>query len=289
MTNSIDPATKIGAVHLTVQQLDRSLDWYRQRLGFKVHRQDGRVAALGAGREDLLVLTERPDAALIRGTTGLYHFAVLLPSRSELARQLYRLAKTQTPVQGFADHLVSEAIYLADPDGNGIEIYRDRPRQQWPRRNGQLQMATDPLDVEGLLAEFEPTGTDESDLDDLPAGTTIGHMHLHVSYLEEAVQFYTNVLGFDLVTRYGPSAAFVSAGGYHHHVGLNTWAGVGAPPPPAGAVGLRWFELALSNEAALEQVLGRINQAGIETTEVEQGLLVRDPAANGIILMHKEP
>jgi catechol 2,3-dioxygenase len=284
MNNRMDPGMQIGAVHLTVRQLDRSLTFYRQNIGFQVRRQDGDMVILGAGQADLLLLTERPDAPEARGTTGLYHFAILVPSRRDLAWQLHRLAQTRTPLQGFADHLVSEAIYLADPDGNGIEIYRDRPRQQWPRRNGQLQMASDPLDVDGILAELGQVEASDAELPTLPAGTTIGHMHLHVAHLDQAEDFYIGVLGLDLVTRYGPSAAFVSAGGYHHHIGLNTWAGVGAPPPPAGAIGLRWFELRLPNDAARDQVVNRIHQAGIQTSKVEQGLLVRDPAANGIIL-----
>jgi len=157
MPESIHPDAKIGAVHLTVANLDRSLDFYQNQLGFKLHRREGDTARLGAGGRDLLVLTQIPEAPHPRGTTGLYHFAILVPSRLELARSLRRIAETRTPVQGFSDHLVSEAIYLPDPDGNGIEIYRDRPRDEWPRDDGRLRMATDPLDIDGILAELPAT------------------------------------------------------------------------------------------------------------------------------------
>jgi len=217
----IDPATHIGAVHLTISDLGRSVRFYEAHLGFRLHRRDERTARMGAGDRDLLLLQQSDRAPRVRGTTGLYHFAILVPSRADLARSLRRLVETETVLQGAADHLVSEAIYLADEDGNGIEIYRDRARADWPFVNGQLQMGADPVDFEALLAEANGGGGP------LPRGTTIGHVHLHVSRLADAQRFYVDVLGFDLMQRYGPSALFVSAGGYHHHVGLNTWAGVG--------------------------------------------------------------
>ncbi|MCI0396130.1 MAG: VOC family protein, partial [Chloroflexi bacterium] len=249
---------------------------------FQLHRRDGDVAWLGAGAADLLVLHERPGARRhLRGVTGLYHFAVLTPSRLALARSLQHLADTQTPLQGFADHLVSEAIYLADPDGNGIEIYRDRPRSEWPRRNGQVQMASDPLDIEGILAELRGQDAPWTGLD---PETTIGHMHLHVADLEAAEAFYVGVLGFELIARLSHSAGFVSAGGYHHHIGYNVWAGVGAPPPPPDAVGLRWYEIRLPDAAALDQVVDRLRQANRPLEEQPAGFFVRDPAQNGILL-----
>ena len=289
MSESIHPDTTIGAVHLTVSNLDRSLSFYQQALGFIVHRREGDTAHLGvggpaqqeAGGPDLLVLTQRPDARRARGTTGLYHFAVLVPSRLELAQSLRRIGETRTPVQGFSDHLVSEAIYLSDPDDNGIEIYRDRPRSEWPHLDGQLQMATDPLDVDGVLAEL--AGHDEP-WRGLHPQTVIGHMHLHVADIAKAEAFYCGVLGFDLMLRYGSSASFVSAGGYHHHIGLNTWAGVGAPPPPSDAIGLRYFVVRLPNGVELSRVADRVRQAGSDREETQEGMFVRDPSQNGVLL-----
>jgi catechol 2,3-dioxygenase len=278
---SIDPATTIGAVHLTVSDLGRSVRFYESHLGFKLHRTLDGTAALGAGGSDLLLLSECEAAPRVRGTTGLYHFAVLVPSRLELARSLRRLIETDTLMQGFADHGVSEAMYLADPDGNGIEIYRDRPRAEWPMAGGRLMMTADPLDLEAILRELQDRQDTWSGV--APA-TTIGHVHLHVSRLADAEAFYVGTLGFDLMQRYGPSALFVSAGGYHHHIGLNTWAGVGAPPPPPGAIGLRHFVVALPDAAAVDRVAERIRAGGIQTTDVEGGILVKDPAQNQILL-----
>ena len=282
MTNhSIHPDTTVGYVHLTIANLDRSLAFYQDILGFQVHRREGETVYLGAGGPDLLLLTEEPAAQPVSGVTGLYHFAILTPSRLALAQSLRHLAETKTPVQGFADHLVSEAIYLADPDGNGIEIYRDRPRSEWPRQNGQLQMASDPLDIAGILAELE---AQPEPWTGLSPQTTLGHIHLHVATIPEAQAFYCDVLGFDLMVRYGPSAGFVSAGGYHHHIGFNTWAGVNAPPPPPGAIGLRYFTINLPDAAALAAVVESIEHAGVAFKEKDDVIFVRDPAQNGIVL-----
>jgi catechol 2,3-dioxygenase len=209
--------------------------------------------------------------------TGLYHFAILVPSRRDLARALRRLVAADTVMQGAADHGVSEALYLADSDGNGIEIYRDRPRTEWPYAAGQLRMGADPLDLDGLLAEAR-SGNGAG----LAAGTVIGHVHLHVSRLAEAERFYVGVLGFDLMQRYGPSALFVSAGGYHHHIGLNTWAGVGAPPPPPGAIGLRHFDVLLPDAAALLDVEQRLTAEALPIEPAADGFIVRDPSRNAI-------
>ncbi len=276
----IDPGTAIGAVHLTISDLRRSVRFYETHLGFTVHRRDDRSAWLGAGAADLLILTQCETAPRVRGTTGLYHFAILVPSRADLARSLRRLVATDTIMQGAADHGVSEALYLADEDGIGIEIYRDRPRDQWPMASGRLRMGADPLDLEALLEE---AGRADSAAG-LPQGTVIGHVHLHVSTLDEAQTFYVDLLGFELTQRYGPSALFVAAGGYHHHIGLNTWAGVGAPPPPPGAIGLKHFEVAFPGSGAREGVVSRLNAAGVVPEPVDGGLLIRDPAKNAILL-----
>jgi catechol 2,3-dioxygenase len=274
----IDPATHIGAVHLTIGELDRSIRFYQSHLGFALHRRDGATARLGAGGADLVALTQCAQAPRVRGTTGLYHFAILVPSRPDLARALQRLVEAGTVMQGAADHGVSEALYLADPDGNGIEIYRDRPREEWPFVGGRLQMGANPVDLDALIAE---AGAGDRRL--APA-TTIGHVHLHVSRLDEAQRFYVDLLGFDLMQRYGPSALFVSAGGYHHHVGLNTWAGVGAPPPPPGAIGLQHFDVVLPHQAAVDAVTARVKAAGVAAEPTGAGVLVRDPAQNTLCI-----
>jgi len=276
----IDPATSVGDVHLTIPDLTRSVRFYESHLGFLVHRRDDRTAWLGAGGPDLLVLSQSETAPRVRGTTGLYHFAILVPTRPDLARALRRLVDTGTVMQGAADHGVSEALYLADPDGNGIEIYRDRPRADWPYAGGQLRMGADPIDLDELLAEK----TEHDDSAPLASGTVIGHVHLHVSRLDDAERFYVGALGFELMQRYGPSALFVSAGGYHHHIGLNTWAGVGAPPPPPGAIGLRHFLVRLPTTAAVEAVAARARAAGAPTEIIDGGILVRDPAGNALKL-----
>jgi catechol 2,3-dioxygenase len=290
----IDPRAAIGEVHLTISDLDRSLRFYQTHLGFTVHQRGDGNARLGAGGPDLLVLWQSEAAARVRGTTGLYHFAILVPSRADLARALRRLVDTDTVMQGAADHGVSEALYLADPDGNGIEVYRDRPRAEWPYAAGALAMGADPLDLDTLLAESSGLpgqsspvylgATAGGDNAGLAAGTTIGHVHLHVSRLPEAEHFYVNVLGFALTQRYGRSALFVSAGGYHHHIGLNTWAGVGAPPPPPGAIGLRHFTARLPDAGAVSAVVDRLRAASVPFEATGDGVHIHDPAGNAMML-----
>jgi catechol 2,3-dioxygenase len=274
----IDSQAAIGEVHLTISDLDRSLRFYQSHLGLTVHQRSDETARLGAGGPDLLVLSQRETAPRVRGTAGLYHVAILVPSRADLARALRRLVNTDTAMQGAADHGVSEALYLTDPDGSGIEVYRDRPRTEWPYVGDTLAMGADPLDLSALLAE-----SFDSDDAGLGLGTTIGHVHLHVSRLPEAEHFYVDVLGFALTQRYGPSALFVSAGGYHHHIGLNTWAGVGAPPPP-GAIGLRHFVVRLPDARAVSAVVDRLRTADVPVETTVDGALVRDPAGNAILL-----
>jgi catechol 2,3-dioxygenase len=280
---SIHPATRPGLVALTVSNQERSLEFYERGLGLQVERdQMGRVILRPGGGRDLLELVEKTDAVRPVGRrTGLYHMAILLPSRLDLARALRRLVQIRWPIQGAADHMVSEALYLSDPDGNGIEIYRDRPRDEWSYREGHIQMATDPLDVQGLQSELQD---DQQSWSGLPSATVLGHVHLKVAGIPEAEAFYCQVLGFDLVTRYGPSAAFVYAGGYNHHIGLNTWESAEAPPPAPDSVGLRYYTLRLPDEIELGKVIARIRQAGIASQETPQGLLIRDPSGNGIML-----
>ncbi len=279
---AIDAKTHLGHVHLTVRDLKRVLPFYQDVLGFELKRIEKGTAHLGApDGGDILQLTENPEAREPGYATGLYHFAVLVPSRFELARSLRQLAQTETPLQGFADHLVSEAIYLADPEGNGIEIYRDRPRSEWQYdRNHHLRMASDPLDVHGILGELEKETTPWQGL---APGTVLGHMHLKIANVKRDEAFYRDVLGFDEMALL-PSAAFLSAGGYHHHLGMNTWESAGASPPPPDARGLRWFTVIVPDQAELERVADRVRQTGLPLQEQDEGLLVRDPSQNGIVL-----
>ena len=231
----IDPRTRMGAVGLSVSDLARSLEYYEHGIGLKLHKAEDGMAVLGTGGEDLLVLTEQAAAIPVQPSyTGLYHFALLLPSRLELARTIRHLMATNTPIGGASDHGVSEALYLSDPDGHGIEIYRDRPSLEWPIVDGELQMTVDPLAYDEIMAELEVDGSQA--WEGLDSATAMGHIHLQVSAITEAESFYVNILGFNLIQRYGGSASFVSAGGYHHHLGLNTWksrGGIeGAVSPP---------------------------------------------------------
>jgi catechol 2,3-dioxygenase len=278
---SIDAATAMGPVRLTVADLDRTRAFYERAIGLRPLEGDGEAARLGAAGTPLVELVERPDAPpRPRGTTGLFHLALLVPSRSELARALERVARAGRSFTGASDHLVSEALYLLDPEGNGIEIYRDRPREEWRRADGELEMATLPLDLEGLMGELPAAGGDEG----MPAGTRMGHVHLQVADLGAAEGFYHGLLGFDVTVRGYPGALFVSAGGYHHHIGLNTWAGEGAPPPPSGARGLRRLQIDLAGPGELADVAGRLADAGLEPRPQDGGLVVEDPSGTPLLL-----
>jgi catechol 2,3-dioxygenase len=197
-----------------------------------------------------------------------------------LGVELRHIAETRTPISGASDHGVSEALYLTDPDGHGIEIYRDHPREEWPRRaDGELAMVTDPLDAQGVMAAGEGSAWRG-----MPAGTVMGHVHLHVSQLREAERFYVEQVGFDLIQHFGGQAAFISAGGYHHHLGMNVWAGIGVPPASDEMARLLWYEIVLPNEEALEAVIERMRAAGIAVEAHDAGWLVRDPSQNGVVL-----
>lgn len=272
------PATlRLGAVHLTVTDLDRSVAWYEAALGLQVHRRDhdAGVAALGTGEEDVLVLHE--DAAATppsRRSSGLYHYALLFPTREELARVALRLAAARTPIQGASDHGTHEAIYLPDPDGNGIELAADRPREQWPSPEEEFSRGGPmPLDFDALLATVEGEGPVAPQA---RPGLRVGHLHLHVGGIPEALAFYRDAIGFD-VWAMMPTAAFVSAGGYHHHLGLNTWRGVGAAPQQPGVVGLRHWTIVLASVDDVAEVRARVREAGVEAIDVAGGFAVTDP------------
>jgi catechol 2,3-dioxygenase len=281
---AIDPLTRVDSVHLTVSDIDRSVRFYEERIGFdRQHseRRDGAsMATMGVPGATLLVLHESRNAQRPRRSAGLYHFAILVPSRGDLSRAFRHLIERRTNMQGYSDHAVSEALYLADPDGNGIEIYRDRPREQWPWVNGELQMDSRPLDVQNLIAD--PDG--QSAWTGMPAGTRIGHIHLHVGHLNEGERFYRDALGFDLILRYAGTASFLSAGGYHHHVAINTWAGEGAPPPPPGAIGLHHVVMTVPSRQALAAVGRNLAATATTFTGGDEEIEVADPSGNRLLI-----
>jgi catechol 2,3-dioxygenase len=271
---------RLGPVHLTVTDLDRSIAFYERSIGLQLARREGAGAALGAGGEDLLVLTEEPDARPAGRHAGLYHFALLHPSRLELARAAQRLIETETPVSGASDHKISEAIYLPDPDGNGIELAADRSREHWgdlgdPTSHG----GPEPLDMVSLMAMVSGAPLEERASD----GLRVGHLHLHVGDVEGALGFWRDLIGFEVMTRF-PSAAFISAGGYHHHLGLNTWRGEGVGPMPAGSVGLRHWTIVLGSRRDVAAVAARLEAAGAPVEREPDGLLTRDPWNNAVLV-----
>jgi len=277
----IPAATRVGAVSLTVADLGRSVDYYEHTIGLSVNAHEASRATLGAGTEDLLVLVEQPGARPVRGYCGLYHFALLLPTRPDLARWLAHAARDREPLAGMADHFVSEAIYLSDPDGHGIEIYWDRPREVW---EGQVakRMTTLALDTVSLLGELADPVNEP--FDRLPAGTTMGHVHLCVADIPQTIAFYRDVLGFGLMASLGGQAAFLSAGGYHHHLGDNTWESAGAGQPPQEAATLEAATVVLPSGVERDRLASRVANSGYEPFAVEEGVLVHDPSGNPIVL-----
>ena len=277
----IDPATTVGAVRLRVADLDASRSFYEDVLGLETLESSSSEARLGAGGSPLVELAAAPEAPLrpLR-STGLFHLALLVPDRPRLAIALRRLARRGWRLTGASDHLVSEALYLNDPEGNGIEIYRDRPREQWHWEDGTVEMDTLPLNLEDVLGE----SADDDD-DAMAPETRMGHVHLTVADIPDADAFYSGLLGFKPTVRGYPGALFVAAGGYHHHLGLNTWAGAGAPAPPPGSRGLEHFEVILPSDDALEALGGRLERGGARPErDRDGGLALADPFANRILV-----
>jgi catechol 2,3-dioxygenase len=263
-----------------VSDLERVRGFYERTIGLVTLDEGNEVTRLGADGTAMIELLAAPGTTPRPArTTGLFHLAILVPSRLELARALRRIVRSGWSLNGASDHLVSEALYLSDPEANGIEIYRDRPRSEWRYRDGKLEMSTLPLDLQSVaseLGEAEPNG--------MPPGTRIGHIHLNVSDLESAEAFYVGLLGLEVTVRGYPGALFVASDGYHHHVGLNTWTGEGAPPPPPGARGLRRFELVTDGDAELDRLERRLRDAGAEAARGPEGIELADPSANRILL-----
>lgn len=275
------PSTTVGTVHLTVSDLERSLRYYSASIGLDLLELDGGRASLGVGERELLVLFEQAGARPAPGATGLYHFALRVPDRVDLARWLAHAGRDRVPLVGLSDHFVSEALYLSDPDRHGIEIYWDRPREVW---EGQVasRLTTLPLDVDSLFGELDdPTG---EPFDGLPAGTRMGHVHLKVSSIPETVVFYRDVLGFALMAQLGEQAAFLSAGGYHHHLGANTWESAGGAPPPPGSAALRQATIVLPDAGERDRAVARLEHAGASVGDRGGMPAVSDPSGNRLVL-----
>ena len=281
MTALLPETTSLGRVHLVVPDLARSIRFYRDYIGLEVVEQQGGTAGFAARRDEAVLLRLREDRTRSQrpeGVVGLYHFAMLLPSRRDLGSLLLHLFEQQWPFQGFADHGVSEAAYLMDPDGNGIELYADKPRDEWQWSHGQIVMSTYALNVNALLRLVE----DEA-FPGIASGARIGHMHLHVSSIYAARNFYHDVIGFDITNASYPSAAFFSAGGYHHHLGANTW----LRPENAGvknAAGLVDWLLHVPDAAARDAIVRRAAAAGVPISDETEGPALRDQDGNTLII-----
>ncbi|MED4531569.1 VOC family protein [Metabacillus fastidiosus] len=275
-----EPVTFVGRVNLKVQNLERSLAFYQEVIGFKILEQTETSASLTADGKTVLLSIQQPNNIVPKQerTTGLYHFALLLPRRSDLAKLVQHFIGIGLRF-GSSDHLVSEALYLSDPDGNGIEIYTDRDPSEWKWGNEEVEMAVDPLNFVNLLAEGK-----QQSWKGLPAATVMGHIHLHVSELKKTEEFYIKGLGFEVVNRYGAQALFISDSKYHHHIGLNTWNGVGAPAPSPNSVGLESFTLMFPNEEKRNKIITQLNSIGVSVTEENNSFITSDPSGNRIYL-----
>jgi catechol 2,3-dioxygenase len=269
-------------VTVSVSDLERSIDYWANAIGLRVNARESGTARMGVEDRDLVVLEEQPGARPGRGTnTGLFHLALLLPDRAALASWLEHAARTGVRLTGASDHFVSEALYLRDPDGHGIEIYRDRPRDTWTdNADGSLNIGTVPLDIDDLMTARDPGLT----FDGMPDGTVIGHIHLQVTQLVEARRWYTDLLGLDLMVEMPGQASFLSTGGYHHHLGMNVWAGVGAPPPPPEQAALKRAALEVDSADRLDAIEKRLADAGAEPVRDGDRLLVADPSSNPLEL-----
>jgi catechol 2,3-dioxygenase len=275
--------THIGFVHLQVSDLRTALHFYRDLLGFRESAQDGNTAYLSAtGHAPYHVILSQPVNPVLapRRSTGLFHLAVRVPNRTELGKVVKHLLQERWPIEGTADHLVSEAVYLTDPDGNGVELYADRPREKWPVKGGEIEMATESLEVEELLRAAEMDGR----WNGIHPETVIGHVHLKVSDLKRGEAFYHDLLGFDVTQRSYPGALFLAASGYHHHVGINVWTSRGAGPAPENAIGLLSFEICVPDKPTLRFLRARLEEELVPVkdvlSDVNESFMVRDP--NGI-------
>ena len=288
---SIHARTRLGSLSLAVADMENQIAFYTQALGMEVLVQEAGEAWLGVDGRDLLHLKVEPQFTRYTRVAGLYHFALLYPGRKAFARAVARLFALQVP-NSPTDHIMTKSTYLEDPEGNGIELYCESPEDgefiyndgvyAARRTDGTLSDGREAMDLEALFSELPKDKSLHRTMDDK---VRLGHMHLHMGSVDDALNFYQGVLGFDLMGRADRyQMAFVSAGGYHHHIGLNTWQGVGAPPPPEDALGLRYFSIVLPNQEALDAVLERVAFAGLISEEVQGGIMVEDPSRHGVML-----
>lgn len=274
------PATHVEHVKINVSDLERSLEFYKNTIGFKILEQDANSARLTTDDKTSILSLYQPSHPVPKGrTSGLYHFAILLPERSDLAAVTIHLAHKQIRL-GSADHDVSEALYLSDPDGNGIEIYIDRHPGKWTWNNDQVHMTTEPLDAEGLLRDFPPN----NEWQGLPENTVMGHLHLHVSDLDSTLKFYTEGLGLDIVCKFGGQAMFMSTENYHHHIAINVWNGMEAPAPESGSVGLNAYVMKYPNATERDEAVSRLEHAGFNTINKNESVFAEDPSGNRVEL-----
>jgi len=276
----------LGPISLVVRDLDAMLDFYAKALGLRVRTRDGEPVELRPSEqssEPLLILRHDVKAEIApTDAAGLYHYALLVPDRESLAAAYLSLGRAGVIFDGHADHLVSEALYLTDPEGNGIEIYADRPRDQWKfDEDGMVQMGTLPLDIDSLRREM--SATPEDSLIAIPEGTRVGHIHLKVTDLGRSVLFYQQLLGLDLMSYWG-SAAFLSVGGYHHHIGMNTWESLGGPTRQSGWSGLEFFTMKIP-EKRMSEMSARLVDSPVVYSEDSDRLFLSDP--DGIELLIK--
>lgn len=262
--------------------MERSRTFYQEILGFHVLDQEGNTARLTAdGKQPLITIEQDENASpKVSGTTGLFHFAILLPSRKKLGDYLHHLIQKRWPVQGGADHQFSEAVYLSDPDGHGVEVYADCPAETWDWQDGELPLMSDPLDTETLLK----IGSQDS-WERLPAQTVMGHIHLHVSSLQEAKEFYCDGLGFDITIPFRHRALFISNEGYHHHIGLNTWQGEGTPVPAPNHVRMKHFSILFPNEEERRKSIQQLKEIGAWVAQENGVVVTKDPSENTIQLL----
>lgn len=276
MTYKLDPQMQLGYVHLRVLDLQTMTQFYT-KLGLKMLEMTNDKATLAFPNGDksfLILTTETNTIPRPRRTTGLFHFAILVKTREDLAHVLTHISQSGIHITGAGDHIYSEAFYLNDPEGNGIEIYRDRPRSEWIEDGkGGWVTATNPVDVQGVMALFD----ENRPWNGFPEGTTLGHIHLNVSELnEEMTHFYVNALGMDIMTNFMDSALFISAGRYHHHIAINIWQGVGAPNAPVNSSGLEGYSLVLSSDEELQKLANNLTTHHVPFTFENGELIVRD-------------
>ncbi|MDQ0876271.1 catechol 2,3-dioxygenase [Paenibacillus sp. V4I3] len=271
------PITFVSHVHLIVEKLERSLSFYQGVLGFQLLDRTETSVSLTLNGKDVLVTLEQPADVLPKETrrSGLYHYAILLPDRKELAKVIQHFIDIRYPLQGISDHLVSEALYLADPDGNGMEIYVDRPSDSWEWIGEQVSMSTEQVDLRSLLSE-----TNGEKFTGLPSETIMGHIHLHVSDLAKAAEFYIHGLGFKVVYQISNQALFISSGGYHHHIGLNIWNGKGVQAPSRNSVGLKYFTIVFADDITRDAATRNLERLGYPVNEYT----AVDPSGNHIVL-----